>query len=325
MTGPIESAANDEIPDRRRGLGPNSRAAPGSWRVPTPAKINLTLRVLGSRPDGYHEIDSILTGVELWDELLAVPMNPRTRPMLQCDHPGLNGPDNLVLRAHSWFITRYGAEAALSFTLKKRIPVAAGLGGGSSNAAGALMLCRALLASDRSTDDLERSCVELGSDIPFFFHLPAARIRGKGERVDNFKLAWFGWVLLAHFPVEVSTRRVYDAWDALGRGGEGPDADPLAAAMTARSATELSSLLINDLEAAIFAVAPAMREAVERVRSMGFARARISGAGSTLFLLFDDAEESAAAAARLSGALPTATIWVIRPVGRPTAIEREMG
>lgn len=306
-------------------MGLNRCASLGSWRLPTPAKINLTLRVLGSRPDGYHEIDSVITGVELWDELMAVPMDPRARPTLQCDHPGLNGPDNLVLRAHSWFAARYGAGGALSFTLKKRIPVAAGLGGGSSNAAGALMLCRALLASDRPTEDLERSCVELGSDIPFFFHLPAARIRGKGERVDNFRLAWFGWVLLAHFPVEVSTRRVYDAWDALGRGGEGPDADLLAAAMTARSATELSSLLINDLEAAIFAVAPAMREAIEHIRSMGFARARISGAGSTVFLLFDDAEESAAAAFRLSGAIPTATIRVIRPLRRPTAMEGEMG
>lgn len=252
-----------------------------------PAKVNLTLDVLGTRSDGYHEITSLVMGVDLCDRLVA----RRVRApdvTLRCSDPSLQTADNLAWRAAELLRRSRNAPNGWSLELTKRIPTGAGLGGGSSDAAAALRLCAALASEEATEEELAALGAGLGSDVPLFFALPSAVLRGRGERVAGRSLSWHGWVLLVMAGGVVPTGDVYRVWresDAAGapRGLH-------AAACGARSAAELSELLSNGLEEAVFRVAPHVGSVHDALRAEGYAHVRVSGAGSALFMLFDSME-----------------------------------
>ena len=148
-----------------------------------PAKVNLFLEVLGKRPDGYHDIATLMVGLRLFDTLVF-----RDRPTpeitLQCYDPQLSaGSDNLVWRAANLLQQRTACKRGVHIRLVKRIPMAAGLAGGSTDAAATLIGLNRLWQLGLSNRDLANLSAELGSDIPFFFHLPAAWCTGRGEIV----------------------------------------------------------------------------------------------------------------------------------------------
>ena len=258
-----------------------------------PAKINLALDILGRRPDGFHDLRSLVIGVDLCDELRAT-VAEDAGCSLKCTDPALSGPDNLALRAAGLVARRAASAAGIRLDLRKRIPVAGGLGGGSSDAAAALRLVNALLSAGLAKEELARLGAELGSDVPLFFFLPAAVMTGRGEHVAPVQLAWSGWALLVCMGLRVSTREVYQAW----RRSDGvcPGDDPTGAIIGCARADGINSLQRNELEPAVFRVCPAVGEFSDELNRLGLGAFRVSGAGSIFYRLYDDRQDAADAA-----------------------------
>jgi 4-diphosphocytidyl-2-C-methyl-D-erythritol kinase len=267
------------------------------------AKLNLTLRVVGRRPDGFHEVESLMVAVNLFDELV-VARHGGPDWQLSCDHPALpTGQRNLVTRALHELIRaaseRRGASVepgGLKATLRKRIPIGAGLGGGSSDAAAALLALNRLLGLGLSSGELCRCAARIGSDVPFFLRRRAAVARGRGERLERLDVHWPGFFLLVCPPLVCDTAKVYAGWAPAGLS-EDRSVNPLDR-NPQPSAAELGALLFNDLEAAAFGAYPQLAEWQRRVREVCGLPVRLTGSGSTLYCPLDteqQAEESARA------------------------------
>jgi 4-diphosphocytidyl-2-C-methyl-D-erythritol kinase len=172
------------------------------------AKVNLTLEVLGRRGDGYHEIASIIQTIDLHDTLTLEPSDEIT---LECDRPELVSPDNLVLKAARLLKEESGTGQGARISLRKRIPVSSGLGGGSSDAAATLKGLNSLWGLVLSLDDLMSLAAKLGSDVPFFLHSGTAMVHGRGELVRPLPPADLKWlaVLSPAIAVADKTATVY--------------------------------------------------------------------------------------------------------------------
>src|SRR5260370_22010199 len=174
-----------------------------------PAKVNLYLEVLAKRPDGYHEIATLMVAVSLYDTLEFKEEIAGTI-RLECDHPDLGtGPDNLVWRAAQLLRERTGCPRGARIRLTKRIPLAAGLAGGSTDAAATLAGLNRLWRLGLSPTDLAQLGAALGSDGAFFFATPAARCTGRGEQVTPVSLGKLQWCVLICPPVGIATTGVY--------------------------------------------------------------------------------------------------------------------
>ncbi len=263
-------------------------------QAPTPAKINLALHVLDLRGDGYHNIRSLAIGVDLCDDV-RVQESPARGLSVECNVESLVHAGNLAVRAARRLAGACGVDAAARIVLEKRIPVGAGLGGGSSDAAATLRLCNDLWETGLNDSQLATLGGEIGSDVPLFFSLPAAIMEGRGERTRTVGFSWSGWVLLVFPGYPLSTADVYRRWQ---RGDGGPMQPGLMDQLTqATSADQISGLLRNDLEPAIFRACPPLGELMHSLNQAGPGLMRVSGSGSTLFRLFDD-EAAARFAAR---------------------------
>lgn len=267
------------------------------------AKVNRSLVVLGKRPDGYHELDTVFQAVGLTDRLTFESSDLLT---LEVDDPSIpSGPENLVLRAARALAEAVGLRPRAAITLEKRIPSGGGLGGGSSDAAVALLGLSALWELDLSLDLLSRVGARLGSDVPFFLHGGTARGLGRGERIEPLSDLPPQAVVLVMPPFPVSTPAVFGrleapAWDGLGggasEGGDDPDR--------------------NDLEPAAEALFPALRDVRDALGRAGAARARLSGSGSTVFGLFPDVATAVEAARGLEGLPAGSAIRVVPTLTR---------
>lgn len=280
-------------------------------------KINLTLRILGRRADGFHQLHSLAVGVDLRDRLIIERSNmPGIR--IVCPDVGLVNQDNLVVRACAALARQHGIEPALDIRLEKLLPMGGGMGGGSSDAAAALRACNCLWGLGLGDAEMAAVGAEIGSDVPLFFSLPVAEMSGRGEIVQPVSMAWSGWALLVLADTAVSTAAVYAALDAdvsrLSSGEPFPhDGKPavqkthatppdqaVAAIRAARKVQEFEHLLGNDLEPAVFRTAPAVAEVCRAINRAPFGPFRVSGAGSTLFRLFDDRETADQAAQHIA-------------------------
>lgn len=258
------------------------------------AKVNLGLAVTARRGDGFHELDTIFARLTLADELHAEAAEDFTLS-LQVD-PGLPGArtlpagDNLVLQAAREFSAATGAAGA-HFRLTKRIPVAAGLGGGSADAAAALRLLARLYPREAEAADLPALARYLGSDVPFMLlDTAAARGRGRGERLDPLELPQ-RHIVLANPLVPVSAADAY-AW--LQNFSRRQPVERIVDALRDFEEPRWQ----NALQAGVTREVPAMREVLAELRSEGLQGVLMSGSGSTGFgLAFDDAEAQRAAAA----------------------------
>ncbi len=280
---------------------------PGSLTLAAPAKVNLYLRVLGRRPDGYHDLDSVFHTVGLADEV-RLEDAPGGGFTLTCSEKALEGPENLCLQAaralreHLEALGHPAAGRGARIHLTKRIPAGAGLGGGSSDAAAVLNGLNRLWELDFRPATLAGIGATLGSDVPFFLYGGAARVGGRGERVTPVPPRSGTWCLLVHPGVAVSTAAVYAAHDkarevvgeAMGltaRAGApimspAPEAaGPGAEAPGAESAPVAA--FFNDLEAAACRVAPEIGKALAALREAGGGEARMTGSGAAVFCLAD--------------------------------------
>jgi len=257
-------------------------------RLRAPAKVNLRLEVLGRRPDGYHELRSLATAVGLFDGLRFRPAGPGCFE-LRCDDPTLACDEsNLVVRAARLLAERIASHPGARVELEKCIPVGGGLGGGSSDAATALRGLNELWRADLPNNDLARIGARVGSDVPLFFALPTALIEGRGERVTRVGMRWSGCMLLVLGDDPVSTAEVYRAWRPDdSRAGH---ADEIRRLSEVAEAEPLAGLCLNELQAAVFRVAPAVERMYTQVQRITGRPVCVSGAGSTMFTPFDDLE-----------------------------------
>ncbi|MDE5878995.1 MAG: 4-(cytidine 5'-diphospho)-2-C-methyl-D-erythritol kinase, partial [Desulfovibrio sp.] len=153
-------------------------------RLGAGCKVNLGLRVLGRRPDGYHELDSVFWPLAAPRDELEIRLAPGADITVRCDVPGIDPTRNTLTKAHAAFTALTGEAPGLEVTLKKRIPSGAGLGGGSSDAAALLLWLNSRLARPLSREQLGQAALSVGADVPFFLYGRPSRVRGIGERVE---------------------------------------------------------------------------------------------------------------------------------------------
>ena len=286
-----------------------------------PAKINLLLELVGRRADGFHDIRSLACGVGLFDQL-SIQRMPRNGVEFVCNNETLATPDNLAWRAAARLRSMTPQPEPCQMVLEKKIPVGGGMGGGSSDAASALMLANEWDGLNLPDELLAVIGAELGSDVPLFFHLPSALVEGRGERVSPVDMPWKGWALLVATGLHVSTRTAYSAVRLDEIAAFAPTrVDDLLAARTAR---EIVPHLRNDLAPAVFRVEPRVREALDALNGLGLGAFHVTGAGSVLFQLFDEEEEAAQVSRRIARLGAFARILIVSaPTGRQRITHQE--
>ena len=261
------------------------------------AKLNLVLHVAGPREDGLHPICSLMASIELADELTATSVESGA-DRVRC--PGVPG-HNLASRALADFRARAGRELPpLELSIEKRIPVAAGLGGGSADAAAALRLANELAGEPLSAEELLRIAAGLGSDVPSQLHPHHALVQGVGERVEALELPRLSTVLVPD-PEGLSTAAVYAELDRIGGARGELDAEPLRRLADAGPAA-IATGLDNDLQAAALSLRPDLEARLDSLRAAGALGVAVSGSGPTCFGLFEDSAAAEAAGASIPGA-----------------------
>jgi 4-diphosphocytidyl-2-C-methyl-D-erythritol kinase len=261
-----------------------------------PAKINLTLEVLARREDGYHGVRSVMVPVDLADELA---IEPSDRFTFECNRSELAGPDNLAVAA----LRSLGEPPAVRVELLKRIPVQAGLGGGSSDAAAVLRAAMDGVFGAYPGVDWIGVARRLGSDVPFFLAGTAALVEGTGERITPAGSLPPWHVLIVKPPVAVSTAAAFAALDRADRPTRPRSASISIAALTALQRsdfTEVESLLQNDFHDLIATTTPEVAIALNALREAGATNALLAGSGSCVFTLAPEGALVEAIAARLS-------------------------
>lgn len=257
----------------------------GAVVVWAPAKVNLFLEVLAKRPDGYHEIATLMVAVSLYDTL-EIKEDTSADVRLHCAHPDLSsGPDNLVLRAATLLRRHAGIARGASLRLVKRIPLAAGLAGGSTDAAAALAGLNALWGLGLSPSALAALGAELGSDIPFFFSPGAAWCTGRGEQVAAVTLGQPLWLVLVCPPVGLATADVYRGVSVPAAPLSGAE---LRTALVAGDVAEVGRRLHNRLQPVAERLCPAVARWQARLEGLEALGCRMSGSGTSLFALCRD-------------------------------------
>lgn len=255
----------------------------------SPCKVNLLLNILGKRPDGYHALETILQPIAWSDRLTFEPASEDV--VMTCDTPGLPVDGrNLVVRAALAFYQAAQLKPGVRIHLEKRIPMAAGLGGGSGNAATTLLALNEMAGQPLSHSQLHELAAGLGSDIPFFLQSHPALGVGRGEQIrplEPFTALRGAWALLVHPGFGVSTAWAYQELarypEALnGRAGR---AEALIGLLNQPSLAKAGAAFYNSLEAPVFPKYPLLAVFRDFLHEHGAAVAMMSGSGSTVFAL----------------------------------------
>jgi len=259
-----------------------------SVRIQARAKLNLSLRVLARRPDGYHDILTWMQPID-WHDDLRVKRSGRAGFSLTCDDPSIDtGPSNLVCRAAAALATRLDRPLAFEAHLSKRIAVGGGLGGGSADAAAAILAIGRFWGLGGAAQVLDDAAGDVGTDVPFFLGEGSAVARDRGTLLERQRRAFQGWAVLILPPFGVSTPDVYQACRPrpLHQEEQSPWQQPWT------TARDLDRLLCNDLTSAACEVEPRLAGLHGAIAARAGARVHMSGGGSTLFALFDTQEEA---------------------------------
>ncbi len=274
----------------------DSRAGgPRALELRAYAKLNLFLRVLGKRPDGFHDIRTLFQTVSLSDTL-SIRMTPGRQPAvrLACSRQDLRGEDNLAWRAAQLMLRRTGAAVQLEIDLEKAIPSGAGLGGGSSDAAAVIRALAAMLPERPPPELLFEVAAEIGSDVPFFLVGGSALGSGRGTEIEPLDDLPPAALVIARPALEVSTAWAYGAlaeqrarltadaaWDTMEDSGRSSSALPSGPLPGSREGS------VNDFEAAVFQRYPAIAALKSQLCALGARPALMSGSGSAVFGVFE--------------------------------------
>lgn len=255
-----------------------------------PAKINMTLAVLGRRADGFHDIESWVVPIRLYDRLTITAADHLSLLLEPAEADLPSDQNNLAWRAAEAVAHEAGCEPNVMIQLEKSIPVAAGLGGGSSDAGAVLRGLNQLWALGWSKGRLSEIAARLGSDVPFFVEEGQAVIRGRGERVEPVASGWGGWVVLVIPPFGVSTKQVYERWS----GGPASASRDVFGTWAQGDSRGCGAGLFNDLEPAAMACEPRLADLQKTLSGPGGSPVHMSGSGSCLFTIHDSEAEAVA-------------------------------
>jgi 4-diphosphocytidyl-2-C-methyl-D-erythritol kinase len=295
---------------------------PDSYAVRAAAKVNLVLRVGPARPDGFHDLATLMVPLDLADEV-RVTVSPGRAGPVTCRVPGwpdLDGPSNLAARAAEAFRARFGVAGAVDLRIAKRIPVVAGLGGGSSDAA-ATLRALALAYRVRDAGALHAIALAIGSDVPFFLGPGPAWAAGRGERLTPAAVGPLHLVLV--YPKDPRLAiRAGDAyrWLDESRAGQERVRRPRIPATAHRAFR--AQLLENDLESGCFTRHPELAALAARLVGEGATRAILSGSGPTVFGTFPHRAAARRAAERLAGQDSSVEVHAVRTLQRHPGVSR---
>lgn len=283
-------------------------------KVDAPAKINPFLSVGHRGSDGLHELCSVMQAVSLYDTLTISPGDWSATGVEVADE------HNLALRAARTLASLQGVDASVSIQISKRIPIAAGLAGGSADAAGALIGCKELWGLPVSRKALEKIGAALGSDVPFCVRGGTAVVRGTGADLGALNVRGTVWWVVGISASTLSTAEVYAEFDRLG-GGSVDDPYEVADALARGDLARLAGALRNDLQQAAVSLQPAIADGLRAVEKAGALAGIVSGSGPTVLGLASSDEHAAEIAGRCADAF--ARVEVVHSVEHgPRVTER---
>lgn len=274
--------------------------------VQAQAKINWALDILSRREDGYHEMDMLMQKIALSDEIRFE--TARWTTLTVNGHLIANAGKNLIVRAANLLNEYMGEKRGVRITLSKRIPVRAGLGGGSADCAAALMALNDLWGFRLPAKTLKKLALSLGADVPYCMENDFCRVRGIGEDVQTLENAPKIPLVVACVSPGLSTQAVFSNFDEAGDSPLNVPMEKLCGRLTAgdfRAADEISG---NALERAAIRLLPAVADTMERMRACGSLYTRMSGSGSAVFGVFETADKAREAAQKIEGATATETV-----------------
>ena len=267
------------------------------------AKVNLTLSVGEKRPDGYHEVETVMTGVGLHDTVTLY-RNAGPWDKLECDPPVTErAGDNLCMKALRVFFEEFGPKKDfVTIRLEKTIPTQAGLGGGSSDAAAVLRALRTLYAPDMTDTQLEEVAARLGSDVPFFIRGGTALATGRGEKLSALPDMPPCWLVIVKPEESHSTAAMYAAIDS-AESRSGSDSRIVLEGLNSGDLAKIAAGLSNDFQQ-VLPEGSAIPAIVETLRQQGALNAQMTGSGSAVFGLFHRREDAEVAASVLKEDYP---------------------
>jgi 4-diphosphocytidyl-2-C-methyl-D-erythritol kinase len=275
-----------------KGSSESFPASSSAITVLAPAKINLVLRILDRRADGFHNLWSLMQTVGLEDEVI-IRLNPEHADIrLQCDIPSLNTDHtNLVYRAAESVLRRCERKIGIEILLVKRIPMGAGLGGGSSDAAATIVGLNRLLNLRWSAADMALVGQALGSDVPFFFSAPSAVVMGRGEQVCPVQIMGSRWIVLVNPGFSVETKWAYQQLSSSRTAVRLLSETHATLGRECQlSWDQVLQAAENDFESPVFTVHPSLQDIKRALIAQGAQIALLSGSGATVFGIFRDEE-----------------------------------
>lgn len=286
--------------------------------IPAPAKINLTLRILERRDDGFHELETLFQAVGLYDTL---EVSPASRPGVELHVEGADlGPNsqNLVWRAATAFLQWSGMQGfGVTVRLAKGIPAGAGLGGGSSDAAATLKALGALFGHPLPAERVLELAGALGSDVPFFMGDEGlASGTGRGEKLTPLPALPEAWVVLGLPPVELATGRMYGELAAAREAAGGGVPTPVLGGDAALDWDRVGEVAVNDFEALAREASPLVGRTLDALRVGDPVLTLLSGSGAAVFAVHRDAAAAEAAMESAAEAVPEATFRVVPTLDR---------
>lgn len=282
--------------------------APPAERISlrAPAKINLCLEVVEKRPDGYHSLRSFMAPISLFDELEIEKTGVSGSVEVVCEgkDPALGGEKNLCFRGAEFFFRESGVDSGVQIVLRKNIPVGAGLGGGSSDAAAVIMGLERLFGCRLSRQARVKAAFEVGADVPFFFCRSPAWIEGIGEKVIPSPLEEDLWLVVIHPGCMLSTKEVFSKFSM------GLTSKERTSTITDLTFQGVLEGIGNDLQATAEKIEGKISEALDVLAGVGALGGCMSGSGSAVFGLFPDGDSAIAAASEIKSN-PIARDWAV--------------
>ncbi len=257
------------------------------------AKINLAIDVLNKRSDGYHEIDMVTIPLKLHDsiEVTPFPANSKLDTYLYCDDPTIICDEsNLAYKALNTMRENFRVNGSFRMVIHKRIPVQAGLGGGSADAAAILRALDNYMhdSQDEKIKIEDKMALQIGSDVPFCLYNKPARVRGIGEKMEFIKVKHPYHVLIVKPNVGLSTKSVYEAYDLIDEEIKHPNIDNLIKALEQDDEEGIKNNMFNVLSIPAIKALPLISELLEKMNTMGLTLNGMSGTGSACYALHKD-------------------------------------
>ncbi len=275
------------------------------------AKINLYLNILGKRDDGYHEVESIMQSITLYDKLTLRPLKQGIRILCNESNIPANR-ENICYKAAKLFLRKTNSKKGLEIEIHKAIPVKAGLGGGSADAAATLWGMNRLFQSDIPLADLKEWAVLLGSDVPFCLQGGTSLVRGKGEILIPLPFLKKGWLVLLKPMVPISTAWVYERL-VIGLTKKTLSAKLLAKSIREEGLLGISKFLYNKLEDVVLERFPVIGLVKERMKGAGARGALMTGSGSTVFAIVENRQKGQEILSKLKG---MGRGYLVQPIDR---------